>query len=83
MASPKSDAVILYLDPTPLIKELESRNLLREVSSDTIKRWQNKGIDVYWADKWSIKLGMHPFEIFGMDFYQDGVPRNSIALLSR
>lgn len=28
-------------------------------------------MDVYWADRYAIKLGSHPAEIWGMDFYAD------------
>lgn len=76
MASPKTDAVILFLDPTPLIQVLEERGILRNINSPTLRAWRQRGIDVYQADKWATRLGMHPFEMFGMAFYEEGVPKN-------
>jgi hypothetical protein len=77
MASPKTDSVELWLDPTPLINALIERNMLREVRNETLKRWRRQGIDVYWADKWAVKIGLHPIELFGMEFYRDGQPKKS------
>jgi hypothetical protein len=72
MATPKTDSVKIRIDATPLIAILEERSLLREVNSPTVKKWREQGIDIYWADKWAVKLGYHPFEIFGMQFYTNG-----------
>ena len=70
MASPKTDSVSILLDASPLIDLLAERNLLQMVQHRTLKRWRTVGIDIYWADKWSVRLGYHPIELFGMDFYQ-------------
>lgn len=35
----------------------------------TLWRWKNNGMDVWVADRWACKLGYHPIEIWGQDFY--------------
>ena len=70
MATPKTDSVSILLDASPLLDILTERNLLKMVQNRTLKKWRTIGIDIYGADKWCIRLGYHPIELFGMDFYQ-------------
>lgn len=63
-------SVSIRLDATPLIEKLKSSGQIEFVDGKIISRWEKKGIDLYWADKWSLKFGWHPVEIFGKDFYQ-------------
>jgi hypothetical protein len=69
MVSPKTDSVNIRINAQPLIAVLYDRGLLGDISSPTVRKWRETGIDIYWADKWAVKLGMHPIEIFGMQFY--------------
>ena len=40
------------------------------IDSTMISKWRRFGIDIYNADEWCVKLGYHPSEIWGQDFYQ-------------
>jgi hypothetical protein len=66
---PLSDSVKIRLDPVPLINRLTRDERLEAVENSTISRWRKDGIGVYSADKWCIRLGYHPVEIWGQDFY--------------
>lgn len=57
------------LDAEPLIARLERDERLAALDSTTISKWRHGGIDVFAADRWSIRLGYHPLEIWGQDFY--------------
>lgn len=65
-----TDAVNVRLDATPFINRLTVDGRLDEVQAVQIRRWTTKGIDLYWADHWCIRLGYHPVEIFGHLFHQ-------------
>lgn len=67
---PKSDNSNLQLDATPLLEFLEVKGYTSEFESNTIKRWREKGVNVYMADKVCLRFGVHPAEIFGSAFYQ-------------
>jgi hypothetical protein len=40
------------------------------INTNVISKWRRFGIDIYNADEWCVKLGYHPSEIWGQDFYQ-------------
>jgi hypothetical protein len=59
------------IDGTPLVelyKKTYSR--LDTPQRSLVKKWSTIGISVYDADKYSIKLGYHPYEIFGETYFE-------------
>jgi hypothetical protein len=66
---PLSDSVNVRLDPAPLIERLTRDGRLEAVENSVISRWRKDGIGIYSADKWCIRLGYHPIEVWGQDFY--------------
>ena len=66
---PLSDSAKVRLDATPLIERLAMADQLDQVDPAVIRRWERDGIDVYWADKWCLKFGWHPANVFGQAFY--------------
>ena len=64
-----SDAVTVRLDGQPLIDRLTRDGRLNAVENSKISGWRKNGIGIYAADKWCIRLGYHPIEIWGQDFY--------------
>lgn len=60
----------IRLDATPLITRMVSDGTIRHVDHQTWKKWLNRGLDPYTADKWCIKFGYHPAAIFGNAFYE-------------
>lgn len=60
-----------YLDAEPFIAKLLKDERQQAIPTGMISRWREKGISIYAADKWSIKLGYHPYEIWGQDFYRN------------
>lgn len=58
------------LDPAPLVAYIHRTQDIDTNWRQRIKRWERNGIDVYQADLWCIKLGLHPTALFGDDFYQ-------------
>lgn len=38
--------------------------------SKKIQRWRTEGISVYEADTECLKLGYHPFEVFGASYFE-------------
>jgi hypothetical protein len=40
------------------------------INTNVISKWRRFGIDIYNADEWCVRLGYHPSEIWGQDFYQ-------------
>lgn len=60
-----------HIDPAPLIRLVtESGELVSNGGlSRQVARWQERGIDVYEADKQCIKRGYHPFEVFGAAWF--------------
>lgn len=57
------------LDSAPFIARLERDERLAAVDPTFVSKWRRNGIDVWAADRWSIRLGYHPLEIWGQDFY--------------
>ena len=66
---PKSDSLKIRLDSTPLIDKLKRDGRLESLENSLISGWRKTGIDLYAADRWCIRLGYHPIEIWGQDFY--------------
>jgi hypothetical protein len=66
---PLSDSVKVRLDGQPLIDRLTRDGRLSAVENSKISGWRKDGIGIYSADKWCIRLGYHPIEIWGQDFY--------------
>lgn len=61
---------VLILDGETLIKRLSVDGRLAAVNTKTTHRWRSEGLSIYSADKWAIRLGYHPYEIWGADFYR-------------
>lgn len=74
----KSDSCRIRFSPEPLIERLERDERMTAVSSSVIHRWRRDGLDVYGVDRWCIKLGYHPTEIYGQDFYA-GIDLDEVA----
>ena len=67
----KPRASKLKLDCEPLIRKLELSDQIHLVSPRRVFHWrQNGGINVYYADKWAVRFGWHPAEVWGMAFYE-------------
>ena len=62
-------SVKIRLDAAPLIRRLELTEQLEHIDRKTVYLWEQKGIDIYFADKWCLKFGWHPAEVFGQAFY--------------
>lgn len=76
---PLSDAADLRLSVEPLVERLAQADRLSELDPHRISQWRRNGwmVSVYWADKWAIKLGFHPFEVWGWDFYKGAMDADS------
>ena len=63
----------IRLDPEPLIERIQSdTSYMESVSRDMIRGWRRVGsIDLYRADALCMKLGIHPVEIWGNEFYRN------------
>jgi|APGre2960657373_1045057.scaffolds.fasta_scaffold48556_2 hypothetical protein len=61
----------IRLDVAPLIRYIQEDTSYKElVSRDVVRHWKRVGtIDLYRADAWCVKLGIHPIEIWGSGFY--------------
>lgn len=57
------------LDGNPLVDRIERDGRITALHNLHYGRWREKGIEVFAADRWCIKLGYHPLEIWGQDFY--------------
>lgn len=53
-----------------LVRRLQLDGRTSAVNSSLLAKWRKSGMDVYNADRWAVKLGYHPFEIWGSDFYE-------------
>ena len=60
----------VILDGEPLIEIIVKAGRLRDFDHRQIDRWRDTGVNVYTADFWCTKLGYHPTEVFGSDFYR-------------
>jgi hypothetical protein len=58
------------LDANCLVDRLQSDGRTGAVANSLLSKWRKSGMDVYNADRWAVKLGYHPFEIWGSDFYE-------------
>jgi hypothetical protein len=58
------------LDAKPLIEFLTKAEQLQYLDKHTVARWWQNGLSVYTADKWCLRFGLHPAEIFGHKFYE-------------
>lgn len=65
------DSKNIRLDGERLVARLMKDERHTAIGSHLISKWTNQGIDIYNADAWCMKLGYHPIEIWGQDFYQD------------
>lgn len=76
---PLTDATKLRLPVQPLVERLTAEGRMKELDPHRLYQWEKMGnqISVYWADKWAVKLGFHPFEIWGWDFYEGAVDADS------
>lgn len=66
----------IRLDATPLINRLSPDEIQRFVGHRTVNQWLQNGIELFAADRWCIKLGYHPSQIWGSDFYT-GINENA------
>jgi hypothetical protein len=60
----------IRLKPEPLIQRLTSDGRTSPITNRQLNKWLRIGLDLYTADRWAVKLGYHPYEIWGDDFYQ-------------
>lgn len=58
------------LDANQLVLRLQLDGRSGAVANSLLSKWRKSGMDVYNADRWAVKLGYHPFEIWGSDFYE-------------
>ena len=57
------------LDGNVLVDRLIRDGRQNAVPSDKLHKWRTRGIEVFSADRWAIRLGYHPLEIWGQEFY--------------
>lgn len=69
----------LRVDATPLLDKLLRDERYEAVPAKTKSRWRAEGIELYNADKWAIRLGYHPIEIWGQDFYRSCFDKETVA----
>ena len=61
----------LKLDPEPFLAKLEASDQMHLMDPHRVYSWRKRGgINVYYADKWALKFGWHPAEVWGMAFYE-------------
>lgn len=60
----------IKLDADCLIHRLQLDGRSGAVTSSLLAKWRKTGMDIYNADRWAVKLGYHPIEIWGLDFYE-------------
>ena len=61
---------VVRLDANHLVLRLQLDGRTGAVANSLLSKWRKSGMDVYNADRWAVKLGYHPFEIWGSDFYE-------------
>ena len=59
----------MRLDGSVLVDRLSQDGRLEGLNPNSIRRWMREGIELYNADEWCVRLGYHPVEIWGQDFY--------------
>lgn len=57
------------IDAAPLVKIYRETQDHRKIEK-TIKRWESRGISIYEADEFCMKIGMHPIEVFGSAYFE-------------
>ena len=57
------------LDGAVFVERLIKDNRHGAINTNLISKWTRFGIDLYKADEWCVRLGYHPVEIWGQDFY--------------
>ena len=60
----------IRLDGELLVSRLIKDERHANINTNLISKWRRFGIDIYNADEWCVRLGYHPTEIWGNDFYQ-------------
>ena len=66
----QTEDVMFRLPAAPLMAYIERTGQEEAVSRHVVRRWLIGGIDIYKADEWAIRLGTHPFLLWGAEFYQ-------------
>lgn len=66
-----SKDVRLRISGQPFVDKLTKDNRLEAFGHKNMCLLKKRGMtfDVYWADYWACKLGYHPIEIWGNEFY--------------
>lgn len=59
----------MRLDGMVFVDRLSRDGRLDGLSPNSVRRWMRDGMDLYNADEWCVRLGYHPVEIWGQDFY--------------
>lgn len=67
---PKTDNKRIRLDGEVFVARLIRDERHTSINTHLISKWRSKGIDIYNADEWCVRLGYHPIEIWGQAFYQ-------------
>lgn len=58
------------IDAAPLISIISSlETRLSTTNRRLVAKWSKNGISIYDADVYCIKLGYHPYEIFGEEYF--------------
>lgn len=57
------------LDGAVFVERLIKDNRHGAINTNLISKWTKNGIELYNADAWCVRLGYHPIEIWGQDFY--------------
>ena len=60
----------VVLDPEPLITLITQTTELNSNMRARFREWRANGIDVYRADEWCVRIGTHPYLVFGDKFYE-------------
>lgn len=60
----------IRLDGEPFIQRLTTDGRVTSAGSNNVSKWRRYGMDIFAADRWAVKFGYHPYEIWGDDFYQ-------------
>ena len=66
----RSDACRLRFSAEPFIARLERDGRMAAIANSIVSRLKRDGMDVYAVDRWCIRFGYHPVEIYGHDFYK-------------
>lgn len=77
---PKQDNKNIRLDGEVFVARLIRDERHGAINTNLISKWSRFGIDIYAADRWCVKMGYHPTEIWGQDFYQDCTEEELIDL---